>query len=597
MTRMGLHVISNKANDMALAYCARVRPGIMKWMDPQPDVLRRCKEASPNTRHVWRYYWADQRPDRRGDFDAAVVKRVPALRGLIDWVEGWNEYGCQTQTDEQVRLLREFCQSEVLFARKVNDAGMGAAIGGFSTGALDTGDRGFNAVRPLLEFLHQTGPANVWHSHEYSSPYMQWGWITPDKLNQWDHARNVWTGASRDRAQFFTPGIEGWWTLRYRMLRRRLVAAGLANVHMIFTETGIDDIQPRPGGQGKGWRDWQQQEWTSIAGDYAEQQYTYGWQISHDPYVPGWTDFGFATEDPAWNSFALDQTPDMLERVAVRQLALPEGVFAGGGTVEEADVERRFWSILARHARTGGVPAMDLRANLMTGGSFSTLTPAAVEAVVVHHTAADESVTWEAVASYHVQSRGFAGIGYHVGVRNGEIAYLGDLDRARAHVANQNHRYLGLVLAGNYETATPSEADMKALKVAYAAMQEWLGRSVPARGHRDVSPPGYTVCPGRNLHARLGELSGTPETGLALALGKWADVSQAIQPNEAAALYVTMREHGYWPLSDESGARGEVPQVDGYPGIVAQLGRQWTGSAERIYYWDGTRVRWLARHG
>jgi hypothetical protein len=87
-------------------------------------------------------------------------------------------------------------------------------------------------------------------------------------------------------------------------------------------------------------------------------------------------------------------------------------------------------------------------------------------------------VTWQSVAGYHAQSRGFAGIGYNVGVRNGEIAHLGDLDEARAHVANLNHLYLVLVLAGNDETATPSEVDMKALKVAYGAMREWLGRAL-----------------------------------------------------------------------------------------------------------------------
>jgi len=231
----------------------------------------------------------------------------------------------------------------------------------------------------------------------------------------------------------------------------------------------------------------------------------------------------------------------------------------------------------------------------MTGESSSALTPSKVQAVVLHHAAAADSVTWESIASYHVQSRGFAGIGYHVGVRNGEITYLGDLDEARAHVANQNHLFLGLVLAGNYETAVPSDANLKALKVAYGAMQEWLGRSLPLRAHRDVAPAGYTVCPGRNLYERMGAISGAEDAALDLALLKWADRGQSIQPNEAAALYREMRQDGYWPLSDESGTRGLVPVVAGFPGIVAQLGRDWDGPSERVYYWDGTAVRWVAR--
>ena len=75
----------------------------------------------------------------------------------------------------------------------------------------------------------------------------------------------------------------------------------------------------------------------------------------------------------------------------------------------------------------------------------------------------------------------------------------------------------------------------------------------------------------------------------------WTLRARRFQPNEAAALYRTMRQDGYWPLSDESGTRGEVPVVEGFPGIVAQLGRDWDGPSERVYYWDGQAVRWVAR--
>lgn len=136
---------------------------------------------------------------------------------------------------------------------------------------------------------------------------------------------------------------------------------------------------------------------------------------------------------------------------------------------------------------------------------------------------------------------------------------------------------------------------MKALKVAYEAIKEWLGRTVPVRGHRDMAPTGYTVCPRKNLAGRLGELSDAPDAALSVALLKWADVGQAIQPNEAAALYRRMREDGYWPSSDESGARRSVPAIEGFAGLVAQLGRQWSGMEERVYYWDGQRVQWVAR--
>lgn len=259
-------------------------------------------------------------------------------------------------------------------------------------------------------------------------------------------------------------------------------------------------------------------------------------------------------------------------------------------------IEARFWPILQRHAAEAGVSAVDIRSQLMRGGQFGPMAIGAVEAAVIHHSAGAESVTWESVAAYHVQTRGFYGIGYHVGVRNGQIAYTGDLNEARAHVANENHRYIGICMAGNYETSAPSEANMKALKVAYRAVCEWLGRTVPARSHGAVAPPGYTQCCGKNLIARLGELQTNPDSGLALSLGKWADVAQSIQVNPGAALYREMTVHGFYPISDESGARGVVPGVEGHPEIVAQLARQWGGSSERIYFYTAGRVGFVARH-
>jgi hypothetical protein len=112
------------------------------------------------------------------------------------------------------------------------------------------------------------------------------------------------------------------------MLWARLVKEGLTGVRMFFSETGIDDVNPRPGGANrKGWRDYHGTEWSRLPGigDYADQLRWYGWHLGHDHYVLGWVDFGFGTEDPAWNSFALDQTPDMFARVIVEQRRLPVG--------------------------------------------------------------------------------------------------------------------------------------------------------------------------------------------------------------------------------------------------------------------------------
>jgi len=81
--------------------------------------------------------------------------------------------------------------------------------------------------------------------------------------------------------------------------------------------------------------------------------------------------------------------------------------------------------------------------------------------VVLHRTAGAESVTWESAASYYVQIRGFAGIGCHVGVRNGEIAY----QAASCHRRVQGGRRSG------------------ALRDAIEALEILLAAPEPANGH------------------------------------------------------------------------------------------------------------------
>lgn len=244
----------------------------------------------------------------------------------------------------------------------------------------------------------------------------------------------------------------------------------------------------------------------------------------------------------------------------------------------------------------------DLRTKLRANpngpnGPFGPLATAAVDGIAVHHTAGPESVTWESVAAYHVDTRKFAGIGYHLGIRQGRVAYLGDVTTARAHVTNENHHLLGCVMAGNYQSDPLDPADVALLRRLVRVLDAFLGRQVRVGGHRDFATPGHTVCPGTALYAQVAGIRGTTDDGLLLALGKWADLAQArgIQPNEGAALYRAMKADNYYPLTDEAGARGEWPELEGYPGVVPQLARSMSGNAERIYYWMTGRVHKVDR--
>ena len=58
--RYGLHVNSNAAADAAVDYCARVKPSVMLWLDPDASIIRRCKAASPATEHISRVVFSPQ---------------------------------------------------------------------------------------------------------------------------------------------------------------------------------------------------------------------------------------------------------------------------------------------------------------------------------------------------------------------------------------------------------------------------------------------------------------------------------------------------------------------------------------------------------
>lgn len=316
--KIGPHVNDNGQTEALIEYCARVRPPVIKMLAPATDIIDRVKAVSPGTRVVGRVVWEPQTLDAYGDFQKRTLSRAREIGHGVDWWEGFNEH---ITDDAPLTYIRKFADAEVGLATRLLDAGFGACIGGFSTGVLD--DREIEPFLQALRMCHEHSGRVVWHFHEYSGPYMQFGCKTPDGKNQQPQGRGF-TGATTDMRLLEDPNLHGWLTLRYRDVWDTLKRHGLTGVRMIISESGIDNVTNRPGGQGRGWRDFHGTEWSQLPGigDYAEQMAWYARQLSHDAYIIGAVDFGWGAVSRDWHSFDLTRDPDMLQRFIASQAAI-----------------------------------------------------------------------------------------------------------------------------------------------------------------------------------------------------------------------------------------------------------------------------------
>lgn len=331
--RIGLHINQNAANPVALDYCARVKPAFMKWLSPDPAFVRECRRVSPATKHIGRVVWSPQDHENRGRFNSRVLDAAREFKGLIDCWEGFNEAIGDRATPAEIKA---FARDEVVTAQKLNEAGVGALIGGFSTGTLDDGK--LEAFTHAFDYMNAVGSDKcALHFHEYSAAYMAYQVKTRDGLNQWPNGANGhpvpngFNGISTDPNIWWDPTLRGWLNLRYRDLIP-LVERRWPNVRFVITESPIDDTpgkQPIPGASG--WKGSRGTRFETIPGlgNYAGQGRWLAWQWSHDRIVLGGVDFG--NGDERWESFRLDNEPAMLEQWIAGQLTIPIGYITPGG--------------------------------------------------------------------------------------------------------------------------------------------------------------------------------------------------------------------------------------------------------------------------
>lgn len=568
---MGLHVMHADRDDLVRAYIDRVRPTVVKWLDDPGgnDIVQYARDRGALT--VLRVYEADQRLG--GDYIGRVVAAMQQWPAFMVG-ESFNE---DFQTPPEASRRAEF---DIELMKAMDRIGRKAGILCASTGQPEMSF--WPDYLPAIRYAAEHGHYVCWHEYGGGPVGMLWG------VGQNQHPWNERVDKPENAA------ARGWWVLRYRRHVDEWRRLGLTTIpRQYIGEGGLDDIWPRPGHGGKGYKDFIGEHPAGV-GDYAEQ---WAWTCrrwAEDDYMVGGVDFGFASRDPQWSSFDMATDPATLADVQATMAAL-----GGGGPVPVPTpggdpMSTRLSAMLRAEF---GELYDDLRGKLRTNpngpnGAFGYLDMAKVDGIAVHHTAAPETVTWESTAAYHVDTRKFAGIGYHMGIRQGRVALFDEVTTARAHITNENHHLLGVVFAGNYQSDPLDPTDVALLRRLVKVLDAFLGRQVRVGGHRDFAPPGYTVCPGSALYAQVSGIRAGTDEGLKQALGKWADVAQAqgIQPNPGAALYRAILADHFYPLTDEGGARGEWPELEGYPGVVPQLARSASGNAERVYYWQGGKV-------
>lgn len=140
-------------------------------------------------------------------------------------------------------------------------------------------------------------------------------------------------------------------------------------------------------------------------------------------------------------------------------------------------------------------------------GPFPARPDDAIRSLVIHHTAGPARQTAEQIARYHVEGRGWAGIGYHfLARRSGVVEYVGDVTTSRANVEGRNPEVVGIACVGDFEaslgeggvTTTPFLLG-RLVRLCAALCLMW-GRWLKVAGHSELGP---TACPGQRLVARL----------------------------------------------------------------------------------------------
>ncbi len=218
----------------------------------------------------------------------------------IAYWEGHNEP--VWNSDEEMGWYAQF---EIERMKLMADLGIKCVIGNYASGSPPLNL--WPAFVPALEIARDYEA--LLGVHEYSCPWMWW------------MTGKYQMDPSEDQ------GDEGWTTLRYRKVYRQyLIPAGVGDVPLVITETGVDPlVNPKPPGAKSGtwsqlgdyWRDHDNEP--DKADYYFRQLVWYDKELQKDDYVIGATIFTFGNWGGTWKHFDIAGTPVAEKLIAYTQ--------------------------------------------------------------------------------------------------------------------------------------------------------------------------------------------------------------------------------------------------------------------------------------
>ncbi len=274
----------NGWNNDVIAYISKLRPKIIKFLDPNLDNVRRARELVPDGLLIYRK-WKPEQPLGNSEAEAfqlgvnfgqEIAAEEIVRQGLIDLVEGYNETLGETAPSAE---HRKFAQVQLGFQEGLGTAPVDPLALNFGTGNM--------SADLIMDYYAVVLDAYQWLGfHEYDWPLM-----------------------NRLHVQGLTDGNGGMWlALRYRRIMEPIIAALGDNWSVIISECGMTQgvlqgqdigfLHPDNTIQG----DWGEYPTPISNDDYWATLNWYSDELMKDDYVAGACMFVTGAQSP-WGSF------------------------------------------------------------------------------------------------------------------------------------------------------------------------------------------------------------------------------------------------------------------------------------------------------